>query len=193
MISSNFSLFLQNISKHITLNAEEKNLLISQLQVKALKKKQFLLRTGEVSKIATFVVRGCLRAYTIDDNGFEHILQFAPADWWITDMYSFISQKEGYLNIDAVEESEVLLLSRHQQEELFVTIPKLERFFRIITEKSLVASRQRVLDGLTLTAQQRYTNFCQVYPTLIHTLPQKQIAAYIGVTPEFLSKMRATR
>jgi CRP-like cAMP-binding protein len=185
------TLILKNIAKHIQLTAEEQDLFLSFLQTKKLKRKQFLLKEGEICKASAFVTVGCLRAYNTDKNGFEHILQFAPADWWIADMYSLITQKISNLNIDALEDTEVLLLSRAAQEQLFIDIPKFERFFRIITEKSLVASRQRILDSLALTAQQRYDNFCSHYPTLIHTLPQKQIAAYIGVTPEFLSKMRA--
>jgi CRP-like cAMP-binding protein len=184
-------LLLQNIAKHIHLTNEEEKQFLTLLQLKKLKKKQFLLKEGEVCKASAFITTGCLRAYNTDKNGFEHILQFAPADWWIADMYSLITQKSSTLNIDALEDTEVLLLSRTAQEQLFVDVPKFERFFRIITEKSLVASRQRILDSLALTAQQRYDNFCSHYPTLIHTLPQKQIAAYIGVTPEFLSKMRA--
>lgn len=185
------TLILQNIAKHIRLTATEEQQFLEFLQPKKLKKKQFLLKESEICKASAFVTAGCLRAYNTDKNGFEHILQFAPADWWIADMYSLITQKSSNLNIDALEDTEVLLLSRAAQEQLFVAIPKFERFFRIITEKSLVSSRQRILDSLALTAQQRYDNFCSHYPTLIHTLPQKQIAAYIGVTPEFLSKMRA--
>ncbi|MEI6412626.1 MAG: Crp/Fnr family transcriptional regulator, partial [Bacteroidota bacterium] len=112
-------------------------------------------------------------------------------DWWIADMYSLLTAQPGNLNIDALEDSEVLLLSKIDQEQLYQDIPKFERFFRIITENSLVTNRQRLLDSLSLSAQQRYEAFCSRYPTLINQLPQKQIAAYIGVTPEFLSKMRA--
>jgi CRP-like cAMP-binding protein len=185
-----YSLLLDNIARHITLTEGEQGRFISILQPKKIKKKQYLLREHEVCKHSAFVLGGCLRGYTIDDNGFEHILQFAPRDWWIADMYSLITQEPGNLNIDALEDTEVLLLPKTEQERLFIDIPKFERFFRIITEKSLVTNRQRILDNLSLTAHERYDNFCTRYPTLIHTLPQKQIAAYIGVTPEFLSKMR---
>lgn len=187
-------LILTNIQKHINLTAEEQQHFLSVLQVKKMKKKQVLLHENEVCKYSAFVLRGCLRGYTIDNNGIEHVLQFAPPDWWISDMYSLIAQKPGQLNIDALEDTEVALLSKNEQEKLYTEIPKFERFFRIITEKSLVAYRQRIIDSMSLTAQERYANFCNSYPTLINTLPQKQIAAYIGVTPEFLSKMRsATR
>jgi CRP-like cAMP-binding protein len=135
------------------------------------------------------VTQGCLRNYSLDKNGLEHVMAFAPPGWWIADMYSFISQKPGMLYIEALEPTEVLLLSKEDQERLYVDVPKFERFFRIIIEKSLVSSQQRVLDNLSLTAQERYLNFCKRYPSLVNCLPRKQIASYIGVTPEFFSKM----
>ena len=150
-----------------------------------------ILRQGDVCRHSIFVTNGCLRGFTIDANGFEHVLSFAPQDWWIADMYSLLSQKAGNLNIQAMVDTEMLLLSKVNQEKLYLDIPKFERFFRIITEKSLVAHQQRLVDNLSLTAQQRYKKFCTIYPNLINELPQKQIAAYIGVTPEFLSKMKA--
>ena len=186
-----YPIILQNIAKHIQLTKDEEKIFIALLKEKQLKKKQFYLRENEVCLHSVFVTKGCLRGYTVDENGFEHILQFAPPDWWIADMYSLITQKPGNLNIDAIEESEVLLLSRKDQEKLFTDVPKFERFFRIITENSLVTSRQRLLDNMTLPAQQRYAAFCGHYPTLIECLPQKMIASYIGVTPEFLSKVKA--
>lgn len=152
-----------------------------------------MLQSGDICRHSVFVTDGCMRGYTIDENGFEHILQFAPPDWWIADMYSLISQKPGNLFIEAMEESEVLLLSKDDQERLYRSIPKFERFFRIITENSLVSSRLRVMDNLSLTAKQRYEKFCSAYPTVFNTIPQKHIAAYIGVTPEFLSKLKAER
>lgn len=191
MPQANHQTILANIARHIELTPAEQARFIQLLTPKTIKRKQFLLNAQQVARHVAFVTAGCLRAYTIDDNGFEHVLQFAPADWWITDMYSFISQHEGDLNIDAIEDTEVLLLSRQHQLQLFDDIPKFERFFRIITEKSMVSSRKRLIDNLSLTAQERYNTFCNYYPTLINTIPQKQIAAYIGVTPEFLSKMRA--
>jgi CRP-like cAMP-binding protein len=186
-----YSLILKNISKHINLTKDEEKYFVSLLKEKTFKKKQFYLHENEVCQHSVFVTKGCLRGYTIDQNGFEHILQFAPPDWWIADMYSLISQKPGNLNIDAIENSEVFLLSKKDQEKLFIEIPKFERFFRIITENSLVTNRQRLLDNMSLTAQQRYAAFCEHYPTLIECLPQKLIASYIGVTPEFLSKVKA--
>ena len=111
--------------------------------------------------------------------------------WWIGDMYSLLSQKPGNLFIEVLEDSEVVLLSKENQELLYHEIPKLERFFRILTENSLVAHQERLMDNLSLSAEERFEKFCKRYPTLIQRVPQKQIASYIGVTPEFFSKMKS--
>lgn len=185
-----YSLILKNINKHIALDKSEETYFVSLLQAKSIKSKKSILNAGEVCRYSTFVTKGCLRGYTIDKNGFEHVLTFAPVDWWIADMYSLITLNPGVLIIQALEDTEMLLLSKTDQEELYKRIPKFERFFRILSEKSLVAFQQRIVDSLSLSAEERFLKFCKIYPALIHTLPQKQIAAYIGVTPEFLSKMR---
>jgi len=187
----NHSLILNNIRRHIDLTKKEETIFVSSLQEKKLKKKQFLIHENEVSKFTAFVTKGCLRSYSIDRNGFEHILQLAPVNWWIADIYSLISKQPGKLNIDALEDSEVILLHREEQDKLFEAIPKLERFFRILTENSIAANHGRLLDYMGLTAQERYEAFCKRYPSLMQALPQKHIASYIGVTPEFLSKMKA--
>lgn len=182
---------IDNISKHITLDEEERAFFVSLLTHKKVKLRQRLLNEGDICRHSTFVINGCLRGYTIDQNGFEHILSFAPSDWWIADMYSLLSQKPGLLTIEALSDTEVFLLAKTDQERLYEAIPKFERFFRLITEKSLVANQQRLIDNLSLSAEERYNKFCTVYPDLIFTIPQKQVASYIGVTPEFLSKMKA--
>lgn len=187
----NLNLLLNNISRHIILSEKDRKTIASRFTLREIKKKDFLLKEGHVAKDVAFVLSGCLRSYSVDENGFEHILQFAPSDWWITDMYSFISQKKAYLNIEVINSGEVALLSRHNQLQLFDEVPSLERYFRIITENALVSSRQRLIDNLSLTARQRYEQFCITYPTMVNDIPQKLIAAYIGVTPEFLSKMRS--
>ena len=183
-------LILNNISSYIHLTDAEKGFFVSLLKPMSLKRKQMLLKTGEICRYSSFVTQGCLRGYSVDENGYEHVLNFAPQNWWIADMYSLITQKPGILNIEALEDTEILTLSKIHQEELYVKVPVFERFFRIITENSLVSYQQRLLDNLSLTAEERYNNFCKRYPTLITSLPSKQIASYIGVTPEFFSKMK---
>lgn len=181
---------LKNISRHIQLDKKEEQLFLSMLEHKKTGAKQTVLKQGDVCKHSSFVVSGCLRGYFVDKDGIEHVLSFAPAGWWIADMYSLLSQKPGNLIIEAMQDSELFQLSRINQEKLYVAVPAFERFFRIISENSLVAYQQRLMDNLSLTAQERYLKFCGTYPGLIDTLPQKQVAAYIGVTPEFLSKMK---
>jgi len=183
-------LIINNISGYIHRETKDKAAFLAMLRPIKLKRKQMLLKGGEGCKFSSFVTQGCLRGFSVDDIGFEHVLNFAPQNWWIADMYSLITQKPGVLNIEALEDTEILTLSKIHQEELYVKVPVFERFFRIITENSLVTYQQRLLDNLSLTAEERYNNFCRRYPTLVHTLPAKQIAAYIGVTPEFFSKMR---
>ena len=185
-----YTLILQNITKHIRLTPEEAQHFSSLLMAQTFKAKKLILAEGMICRHSIFVTKGCLRGFTTDKNGFEHVLQFAPPDWWIADMYSLITQKPGTLNIEALENTDVLLFSKAQQEQLFLDIPKFERFFRIITENALVANQQRIIDNLSLPAEARYEHFCRKYLSLIHCLPQKQIASFIGVTPEFFSKMK---
>jgi CRP/FNR family transcriptional regulator, anaerobic regulatory protein len=189
----NTELFLENMRKHIRLTEEEEAVVLSKLRPVKLKRREHLLKQGTVARDLAFVLEGCLRAYALDDNGFEHILQFAPAGWWISDMSSVISRSESLLNVDAIKPSEVLLLSREDQLSLFDEVPKLERYFRVLTENGLVSSRMRLIENLSLTARQRYQRFCQTYPNLINEIPQKYIASFIGVTPEFLSKIRGEK
>ena len=187
---SGADLILENIAAFIQLEEQEKELFTSLLKPEMIPRKKILLQTGDICRYSTFVTQGCLRGFTYDKNGMEHVLNFAPKGWWIADMYSLISQKPGILNIEALVDTQVLRLSKSNQERIYREIPKFERFFRIIIEKSLVASQERVLDNLSLTAEERYTKFCDKYPSLIEHVPLKQVASYIGVTPEFFSKMR---
>lgn len=182
-------LFQQSLQRHITLREQEVNQVAAALKRRLVRRKQFLLQEGDRQDQAIFVVEGCLRSYSIDRNGFEHILQFAPPGWWIADMRSYLKQEPATLYIDAVEDSEILLLPRVSLEQLLQQIPQLERFFRILAENSLATYQHRLIEHLSLPAKDRYQRFCQTYPGLIENLSQKQIAAYIGVTPEFLSKM----
>lgn len=185
------NLLLENIAKHVSLTPEEQTHLLSLTETKSYKAKTILLHEGEVCTYSFFVTKGILRSYTNDENGVEHVVSFACPGWWIADMYSYLSQRPGQLYIEVNEDTEVILLSKENQEQLYHDIPKMERFFRILIENSLVANQQRLIDNLTFTAEARYDKFSKRYADLIHCLPQKQIASYIGVTPEFFSKMKA--
>ncbi len=183
------NLLFSSIKKEVFLSGQDEEMITSLLKNKKLRRKQFLLQEGDIQQYAVFVTAGCLRSYSIDKAGFEHILQFAPPGWWIGDMRSYVLQQPGTLYIDAVDDSEMLMLLKSDLDHLYALIPKLERFFRIIAENALATYQHRLLDNLGLSALERYNNFCRLYPSLIQCLPQKQVASYIGVTPEFLSRM----
>lgn len=182
-------LLLDHIARHVQLSSEEQTLLLSLVRSKKIKKKQFLFQEGEIYSTVVFVTSGLLRLYGIDKNGFEHILQFAPPGWWIGDINSFLTQKPGTLNADAIEDTEILIIQKTDLERLYATVPKIERFFRILAENALATYQHRLINNLSLPAIERYNTFCQLYPSLIQSLSQKYVASYIGVTPEFLSKM----
>ncbi|SNR96894.1 cAMP-binding domain of CRP or a regulatory subunit of cAMP-dependent protein kinases [Dokdonia pacifica] len=190
MSPSSYELILKNISRFIDLNLEEQNLYVSLLKQRIIRKKDFLLKPGEVIKNEYFIVKGCLKVYRIDDKGTERISMFAIKDWWTGDMASFITQQPSNYFIQALEESEVLQISRENYELLFKKIPKFERFYRILYQKSLANYIRRSDQNISLSAEDRYYNFVQKYPSLVHRVSQKDIASYIGVTPEFLSLLR---
>jgi CRP-like cAMP-binding protein len=149
-----------------------------------------LLQQGEVSRSETFVTEGCLRAYYVNDKGEEHIAQFAVEDWWIGDLYSFLTNTPSTLHIEALEACELLQIDRPGLEDLYLKVPKLERFFRIIIQNAFIASQNRVLSSMSKTADERYQDFIRKYPNIEQRVSQYQVAAYLGVTPEFLSRIR---
>jgi CRP-like cAMP-binding protein len=185
------ALILDTIGQHVKLTTQEQELFMSKIEIHNYKAKTILLNSGAICKHSYFVNSGILRSFNINDNIVEHVLSFACEGWWIGDMYSLISQKPGNLFIEVLEDAEVVLLSKENQEILYREIPKLERFFRILTENSLVANQERLMDNLSLTAEERFEKFCKKYPTLLQKVAQKQIASYLGVTPEFYSKMKS--
>ena len=182
---------LQNIAKHVSLTSEEETLFLSKTETKFVKAKTILLSSNEIAKHTYFVNSGILRSFNINDNIIEHVLHFACEGWWIGDMYSYISEKPGNLFIEVLEDAEIVSISKENHQQLYREIPKLERFFRILAENSLVSHQERLMDNLSLTAEERFEKFCTKYPTLIQKVAQKQIASYIGVTPEFFSKMKS--
>lgn len=184
-------LLLQNIAKHVTLSEEEKQIVLSKFESASYKNKSILLEPGNVGDWAYFVKKGILRNYTVDDNATEHVISFASPGWWIADMYSFLAGKPSHSFIEVVDDAEVYIISKEKQQQLYDEVPKMERFFRILIENSLIANQQRLVDKLSLTAEERFENFNKKYPDVKNCLPQKHIASYIGVTPEFFSKMKS--
>lgn len=186
-----FELIDKNVAKHIQLTDEELSLFHSLLMVKKIKKKQFIQQSGELSHFTGFITKGCVKNYVIDEKGHEFIMYFAVEDWWIGDISSFFEQKPGYLFIETIEDTEMLVLDHKNAELLFAKVPKFERHFRILIQRSLITLQQRFFDTLAKPAEDRYLNFLKKYPKIVNRVPQQLIASYIGVTPEFLSKIRA--
>ena len=185
-----FNLLRTHIEKRVQLTGEEFDVITKFFKPKKLRKKQFLLHEGEVCKNIGFVNSGCLREYTIDNKGSEHIIQFAIEDWWISDPNSFLSGLPSTYNIDVLEDSEVLLLEKSERENLLDSCPKMERFFRILIEANFVATQRRISDSLSTTAEERYLKFVKTYPKLIEQVSQNHIASYLGITPQSLSRIR---
>lgn len=184
-------LLIENIQKHVALTTEEQKIVLSLVEEANYKSKTILLKPSEIADTTFFILDGMIRSYTVDTNGVEHVISFAAPNWFITDMYSLISKKPAQQYLSVISDATVYKLSRENQEKLYELVPKTERFFRILIEKSVVAHQQRLIDNLSLTAEDRYTKFCDKYPKFIQCIPQKYIASYIGVTPEFFSKMKA--
>lgn len=185
-----YDLLFDNISRHVQLNEEEKAYFISILKPRKIRKRQYLLQAGDICRYESYILSGCLRAYYVDDNGFEHTIMFGIEDWWISDFHSLLTQSPATLNIDALEDSELLQIDKQKMEELYLRVPKFERYFRIMLQNAFVAHQQRILQNISLPAEERYRLFIEKYPQLAQRLPQRQIALYLGITPEFLSKIR---
>ncbi len=187
---SSFDLLLQHVARHILLDPEEIDFFISLLQPRTLKRKEYLLQQGAVCKAESFVLKGCLRVYTIDDAGLEHVVLFGIEDWWVSDLYSFLTHTPATYFIDALEETEIVQISKANLELLYQRVPRFERFFRILFQNAYVAQQHRINQNLSFTAEDRYLHFIQKYPGLEQRIAQKQIAAYLGITPVFLSMLR---
>jgi len=192
-MTSPFDLILRNVAKHISLDEKEVASFTTLLQKVTVSKKDILLRQGDVCKYIYFVNSGALRAYYVDKHDKETTIMFGVADWWITDMYSFLNQQSALMNLEALESSEVLELSKVDLDKLYVEVPKFERFFRMIIQNAYVREQVRVIQSLSMTAEERYTIFIQKYPQIVQRVTQKQIASYLGITPEFLSTIRARK
>lgn len=185
-----YDFIFKNISRHIELTQEEKDFFTGILQLKNLRRRQYFIQEGNVSRSECFINKGCLRAYHIDEKGVEHVIQFGIEGWWIGDMHSFITGKPAKFNIDALEDSELLCIDKNDLEILYEKVPKFERFFRIIIQNSFVVQQERILSNMYQSAEKRYTDFVNKYPQFEQRIPQHQVASYLGISPETLSRIR---
>lgn len=186
-----YEFFLASLRKYIPVSDEQAMAITEKLQTRRLLKKQWLLTPGEYCKTESFVNKGCLRAYYLDDDGHQHTIKFATEGWWITDIESLFNGTPATLYIEALEDSEVFILPRTAQEELYTIIPPLNIYFRLVYQKGLANTSARLLRTISGTAGEHYQQFIEQYPGIEQRVPQYMIASYLGVTPEFLSKIKS--
>ena len=160
------------------------------LQYKEVPKKTLLLQEGEICNFEAYILKGCLRKYYIDKNGFEVIIQFAIEDWWISDIASFHENKPSQLFIETLEDCQLLILTPQTKEMLLQKVPKFERIFRLLIQRNLSAMQNRLIDTISKSAQEKYLEFLKLYPTIPQRVAQHHIASYLGISAEFLSKVR---
>ncbi|CAN5247955.1 Crp/Fnr family transcriptional regulator [soil metagenome] len=182
---------IKSISKFVKLNSEEESLIQKFWTEKTLKKGDFLLRNGEICRTDNFVVKGALKAFYINsESGKEEILYLAVENWWATDIESFQKQKPSIYNIQAIDKTELLQIRHDSFQEMLKQIPKLERFFRIILENYIGSLQRRIIANNVFDAEHRYSDFIEKYPEISDKVPQYLIASYLGITAEFLSRIR---
>ncbi len=181
---------LVHFEKDTPLSNLEKLQIASFVSIGSFKKGEYLLRSGNVCKETFFIVSGCVRIYYSDQKGVEHTINFGISDWWVSDIKSFITQEVADYNIQCLANTEVIILSFDKQEQLLQVIPRLERVFKKKLEKALVVAQKRIVDGFSLTAKERYLQFRERYASVEVMVPQYMVASYLGITKEFLSKMK---
>ncbi|AZQ43497.1 Crp/Fnr family transcriptional regulator [Nonlabens ponticola] len=181
---------LNNIKRYVDLDERDEREFTGLLRTTRVKKRQFIVQPNFVCHHQTYVKKGALRSYFISDAGMEHTIQFAVEDWFISDFNSYVNQEPASLFVEALEDCIVHQISYEDTEQLCASNHKFERFFRLVAQKSFAYSQRRVLSNLNNTAQERYLEFLKLYPNIVQRVPQYMLASYLGMTAEFLSKIR---
>ncbi len=185
-----YDLLYQHFNKYVSLSEEEFEICKPLFRYKKFRKHQYILQNGEISRFETFILSGCTRTYEVDDTGQEHIIQFGLETWWVGDLHSYLTNSPSRYNIDCLEDTEVLQIPRVEMETMYAKVPKLERFFRLLIQKAYVASIDRIYSNLSKPAPERYQEFLLKYPQIEQRVPNHQIASYLGITPQSLSRLR---
>ena len=185
-----YELFFQNFNSKVELTPEEEAQIKNYLTPKKLRKKQYLLQEGDVCKTIAFIEKGALKAYSVDESGNEHIIQFGLEGWTISDLYSFLTGEPSTYNIDAIEDSELVLINKSAHEELLLKVPKYETYTRLNITGAYLAMQKRLTSIIGSPVEERYANFTALYPNIVQRVPQHMIASYMGLSPETLSRIR---
>jgi CRP-like cAMP-binding protein len=180
-----------NISQKVKIPDDQFELFAEKVKETTVKKKQLILRPGEVCRYASFVVKGAMRSYLVNDKGEEKTIQLGIEDWWMVDHYSFFSKTASQVTIEAIEETQLLQMTYDDLESIFDKAPMVERFIRLMALNAFFASQKRLMDMMTNTVDNRYEHFIEKYPHFFSRFPQYMIASYLNVTPEHLSAVRA--
>jgi CRP-like cAMP-binding protein len=188
---------IENLAAHIrrfvTLTSEEEKMVLAGFACRDVKKKDHILKEGQLCTSNHFILKGCFRMYAITETGLEQIVHFGIENWWITDYMSLDRQIPSQFSIQAIEPSTIAILHKQAQDELFDRVPKLERYFRLVLQRAYAASIMRVKFIFTESGEERFRNFNNAFPEFIQRIPQYMLASYLGFTPEFLSKIRAKK
>lgn len=184
---------IEFIDKLVKLTDEESQLFSACFKLVKVKKRQFIVQPNFVAKHRNYVLKGAFRAYVVADEGQDHTITFAIDDWWITDYNSYIFQQPATMFVVALEDSTILQIDFDKEQELKKSNHKFETFFRIIAERGLASQQRRIISNLTQTAEERYENFVSKYPQIVQRVPQYALASYLGMTTEFLSRIRNKR
>ena len=185
-----YDLFFQKLAEKVKFSNDELAIIRDHLTPKKLRKKQHLLQEGDVCKFIAFVEKGALRSYTIDEKGTEHIIQFALEGWTISDLYSFLTAEQGTYNIDALEDSQLVLINKTAHETLLKQIWNYETYIRLQLTGAYIAMQRRITSIISLSLEERYAAFNKTHPDIVQRVPQHMIASYMGLTPETLSRVR---
>ena len=187
---NDFQNILNNVKRYVNLTTEDEAQFIDIINTHFVKKRQFIVQPGFICKYQTYVLKGAFRSYFVSDEGIEHTIQFAIEDWFISDFSSYINQKPSSLIVEALEDSVVQQIDYDAVETLCKNNSKFERFFRLVAQKSFAYSQQRILSNLGKSAKERFLEFNELYPTIVQRVPQYALASYLGMSAEFLSKIR---
>jgi len=185
-----FEVFFSHILKKVSLTEDEKITIKTFFVYKKLRKKQFLLNEGAICKHMSFVEKGLLRSYNTDEKGDEHMNMFAWEGWWTSDIQSFLTGEKAVFSIDAIEDSELLMISRSDFEAMTLKVPVMDRYFRILFQNSLITKERRLVSSNTFTAEEKYVQLIKSNPEMIQRVPQNLIASYLGLAPETLSRIK---
>ncbi len=181
---------IQHIKNYVPLSNDDVDITLSYLKMAELKKKEYLLKEGQVCKANYFVEKGMLRMFLINDKGIEQTTQFAIENWWMADHMSLLNQAPSQFNIQAVEASEVYALDHHAEEKLLAELPQLEKYFRVILQRAFAASQFRIKYFYSLSKEENYRFFTSSFPGFVQRIPQYMLASYLNFTPEYLSELR---